>query len=415
MIQIKKILFILVALASGVTYAQVGVGNTDPKATLDVNKSSYLPGEQAGIAVTQLTATQIEGMNTTGLKSGTLVYATTGSGSTINSIGYWFYNGSTWVRNIGLQGPAGTNGTNGTNGSSAYQIAVAGGYVGTEAQWLASLVGPQGPAGATGPQGPIGLTGATGLQGPAGTNGSSAYQIAVAGGYVGTEAQWLASLVGPAGTAGATGATGATGPAGTNGSDATVTGTAPINVTSGVVSLNDAGVTSAKLADNAVISSKIVDSTIVAADLSTDAVTTAKILDETISTTDVANNAITIAKLPAGATATTFLRGDGTWSNESIDITTTEVVLDRKINGQQLYAIKGDFTASGSSALISVPVPSGMTGYYSFVVYKDGMTFRNSIVSFNTATSTNNVTTGYSMFTEAYPAGNYSYVLEYFK
>jgi hypothetical protein len=100
---------------------------------------------------------------------------------------------------------------------------------------------------------------------------------------------------------------------------------------------------------------------------------------------------------------------------ESKDITTTEVVLDRKINGQQLYAIKGDFTASGSSALISVPVPSGMTGYYSFVVYKDGMTFRNSIVSFNTATSTNNVTTGYSMFTEAYPAGNYSYVLEYFK
>jgi hypothetical protein len=97
------------------------------------------------------------------------------------------------------------------------------------------------------------------------------------------------------------------------------------------------------------------------------------------------------------------------------DITSTEVVLDRKVNGQQLYAIKGDFTASGSSALISVPVPSGMTGYYSFVVYKDGMTFRNSIVSFNTATSTNNVTTGYSMFTEAYPAGNYSYVLEYFK
>ena len=273
MIQIKKILFILVALASGVTFAQVGVGNTDPKATLDVNKSSYLPGEQAGIAVTQLTATQIEGMNTTGLKSGTLVYATTGSGSTINSIGYWFYNGSTWVRNIGPQGPAGTNGTNGTNGSSAYQIAVAGGYVGTEAQWLASLVGPQGPAGATGATGPAGADGTNGTNG---TNGSSAYQIAVAGGYVGTEAQWLASLVGPQGPAGAAGAQGPiglTGPAGANGSDATVTGTAPINVTSGVVSLNDAGVTSAKIADNAV----------------------------------------TIAKLPAGASASTYLRGDGTW------------------------------------------------------------------------------------------------------
>jgi hypothetical protein len=161
----------------------------------------------------------------------------------------------------GADGINGTNGTNGTNGSSAYQIAVAGGYVGTEAQWLASLVGPQGPAGATGP------AGADGTNGTNGTNGSSAYQIAVAGGYVGTEAQWLASLVGPQGPAGATG------PAGANGSDATVTGTAPINVTSGVVSLNDAGVTSAKIADNAV----------------------------------------TIAKLPAGASASTYLRGDGTW------------------------------------------------------------------------------------------------------
>jgi hypothetical protein len=225
---------------------------------------------------------------------------------------------------------------------------------------------------------------------------------------------WAAgvSLVGPIGL---TGATGATGPAGANGSDATVTGTAPINVASGVVSLNDAGVTSVKIADNAVTSAKIVDATIVAADLATDAVTTAKILDGTISTADVANNAITIAKLPVGATATTFLRGDGTWGNESRDIVSTEVMLPTKINGAQLYAIKGDFTASGSSALVSVPVPSGMTGYYSFVVNKDGMTFRNSIVSFNTATSTNNVTTGFGMFTEAYPAGNYSYVLEYFK
>jgi hypothetical protein len=53
-----------------------------------------------------------------------------------------------------------------------------------------------------------------------------------------------------------------------------VTGSAPISVASGVVSLNDTGVTTAKLADNAV----------------------------------------TIAKLPAGATASTFLRGDGTWA-----------------------------------------------------------------------------------------------------
>ncbi len=85
--------------------------------------------------------------------------------------------------------------------------------------------GPQGPPGPTGPQGPIGLTGATGpqgpqgvagtngtggTQGPVGANGLSAYQVAIANGYIGTEAQWLASLVG---------ATGAQGNSGTNGNN----------------------------------------------------------------------------------------------------------------------------------------------------------------------------------------------------
>lgn len=41
-------------------------------------------------------------------------------------------------------GADGTNGTNGTDGKSAYQVAVDNGYVGTEAQWLASLKGDSG-------------------------------------------------------------------------------------------------------------------------------------------------------------------------------------------------------------------------------------------------------------------------------
>ena len=35
----------------------------------------------------------------------------------------------------------------GENGKSAYELAVEDGYVGTEEEWLASLVGPQGPSG----------------------------------------------------------------------------------------------------------------------------------------------------------------------------------------------------------------------------------------------------------------------------
>ena len=65
-------------------------------------------------------------------------------------------------------------------GYSAYDIAVQNGFVGTEAEWLASLIGPQGPKGdpgdtgpqgKTGPQGPQGLKGDTGSTGPQGTKG----------------------------------------------------------------------------------------------------------------------------------------------------------------------------------------------------------------------------------------------------
>ena len=76
------------------------------------------------------------------------------------------------------------------------------------------LPGPQGPEGPAGPAGPAGADGAAGPAGaagpqgepgpagPAGADGESAYEVAVTGGYVGTEAEWLASLVGPQGETG---------------------------------------------------------------------------------------------------------------------------------------------------------------------------------------------------------------------
>ncbi len=66
----------------------------------------------------------------------------------------------------------GDDGAPGAPGKSAYEIAVAGGYAGTEAQWLESL---------------------------GGIPGKSAYEVAKAGGYAGTEAQWLESLRGATG------------------------------------------------------------------------------------------------------------------------------------------------------------------------------------------------------------------------
>ncbi|MGW1761008.1 hypothetical protein [Streptomyces mirabilis] len=61
-------------------------------------------------------------------------------------------------------------------GDSAYEVAVKAGYVGTVAQWLASLIGPAGAAGApgaTGATGAPGATGATGQQGPKGDQGAA--------------------------------------------------------------------------------------------------------------------------------------------------------------------------------------------------------------------------------------------------
>ncbi|MEU7435721.1 hypothetical protein AB0B07_33510 [Streptomyces sioyaensis] len=61
-----------------------------------------------------------------------------------------------------VPGPAGQDGTDGApgaDGSSAYEIAVADGFTGTETEWLASLDGADGatgPQGDTGPQGPPG-------------------------------------------------------------------------------------------------------------------------------------------------------------------------------------------------------------------------------------------------------------------
>jgi hypothetical protein len=88
---------------------------------------------------------------------------------------------------------AGANGTQGLQGQSAFDLAVANGFTGDVASWLASLVGPQGApgpqgpsgsngsdgargaTGATGPQGPIGATGPAGANGTNGTNGTNGF------------------------------------------------------------------------------------------------------------------------------------------------------------------------------------------------------------------------------------------------
>jgi len=115
----------------------------------------------------------------------------------------------------GTNGAPGAPGENGADGKSAYQVAVDNGFSGTEANWLASLKGadgapgPAGSDGAPGAPGTNGQDGADGAPGVPGVDGRSAYEVAVDNGFVGTEAQWLDSLVGPEGPQGPPGEGGA--------------------------------------------------------------------------------------------------------------------------------------------------------------------------------------------------------------
>lgn len=103
----------------------------------------------------------------------------------------------------GPKGDQGTSGSDGADGDSAYTVAVANGFVGSETAWLASLKGEKGDTGNTG---------------DTGSDGASAYQVAVQNGYSGSESAWIASLKGDKGDKGDKGLTGDTGNTGQRGS-----------------------------------------------------------------------------------------------------------------------------------------------------------------------------------------------------
>lgn len=75
------------------------------------------------------------------------------------------------------------SGGTGEDGASAYEVAVADGFTGTETEWLASLQGPTGPEGPQGTQGPVGPSGPEGEQGETGPKGDTGATIVVLGNY----------------------------------------------------------------------------------------------------------------------------------------------------------------------------------------------------------------------------------------
>ena len=101
------------------------------------------------------------------------------------------------VRN-GTNGTNGTNGINGTNGTSCNAVATTNGYKIVCGGDSVGVV----LNGANGTNGTNGINGTNGTNGTDGSDGLSAYEIAVANGFTGTEAEWLESLHGADGTDG---------------------------------------------------------------------------------------------------------------------------------------------------------------------------------------------------------------------
>ncbi|WP_148285357.1 hypothetical protein [Flavobacterium sp. B17] len=84
-----------------------------------------------------------------------------------------------------------------------------------------------------------------------------------------------------------------------------------------------------------------------------------------VTTSKIANNAVTVAKLPAGATATTFLRGDGTWVTPTDTNTTYTAGTGLTLTGTSFSAndattgtkgivqLAGDLTGTAASPTVA--------------------------------------------------------------
>ncbi|WP_312993469.1 hypothetical protein [Chryseobacterium flavum] len=100
-----------------------------------------------------------------------------------------------------------------------------------------------------------------------------------------------------------------------------------------------------------------------------------------------------------------------------VNVLTTETATNTLVDNKQVYAIKGTFTASGTSTAVNIPAPSGMTAMYGITIYKAGtnIVYDRSLYSYTVATTAGNAITGSPSMSVVYPADTYDYVLEYLK
>ena len=118
--QMMKISLPLLVLCSSLSYSQVGINNTDPKATLDITARTTDASKPEGLIAPRLTGDQIRGKNTQYdiPQTGTIIYATAadsspaGKTANITAPGYYYFDGGVWQKI--------TTGASGGSGNTIY-------------------------------------------------------------------------------------------------------------------------------------------------------------------------------------------------------------------------------------------------------------------------------------------------------
>ncbi len=81
----KKVIYLILTLSSFCAFSQVGIGTTNPQATLDVREADpSSPGSEAGIAIPQVST-----LPSSGNRAGQIVCLTTNNA-------YYYYTGASW-------------------------------------------------------------------------------------------------------------------------------------------------------------------------------------------------------------------------------------------------------------------------------------------------------------------------------
>lgn len=115
----------------------------------------------------------------------------------------------------------------------------------------------------------------------------------------------------------------------------------------------------------------------------------------------------------------------GTWrpliSSSKFNVvngTAAGVPTNTQVDGNQVYAYKGQFTTTGNSTAVTLTVPTGLTSMYGITIFKKAasgnkVVFSKELYSFDSTNGT--AITGSPSMSVVYPADTYDYIIEYFK